>query len=424
MVIKHTIDYFKERLTDFIANNPKSNIIKRKIRDKDDIILEEPWEDKTISIGLYGKHVPQLIDTLNSLILPPRFSAIFHIDTNVAEFIWSAIPNDEEIISRSFNFNFNGSNYKCYYAQASAKLRILATHTLRRVWYSPYEHRNILSLRQYFRDREEDPDQVENLTPISFFIEGFNSYDETSLVELSKNLNFNMCYFDRKSPFIYIHSLTSSPESVNKPIQYINESFPNIIVSMPKDPLLLDLSSEAAQSAERMSYLYYYQVIERASYFYLGDSTKSKLNKLLNSPDIQNNTDIYIERITDTVLEDARADDDSKIEKVTKALCVPQNLWKEISSNIAFYSKPTSFDGGFTTNPIIPEGSDYSHFCSCWHPSLIHQIRHIRNALVHGREKTYGSTISPTLYNDQLLLPWVTIIRRIAEDIILYSKID
>ncbi len=188
--------------------------------------------------------------------------------------------------------------------------------------------------------------------------------------------------------------------------------------------MLLDLSSEAERSDERMSYLYYYQIIERASYYYLADSTKSKLNRLLNSPDIQNNTDIYIERITESVLEDARADDDSKVERVIKSLCVPQNLWKEISSNIAFYSKSTSFDGGYATNPIIPEGSDYDYFCSCWHPSLIHQIRHIRNALVHGREKTSGSAISPTRHNDQLLLPWITIIRRIAEDIILYSKID
>lgn len=420
MVIKHTINYFKQQLSTFLGNNPKSKIVRKKNR----IVLEDPWEDRTISIRLYGKYVPQLIDTLNSLVLPPRFSAIFHIDTNIAEFIWSAISNDEETTSRSFNFNFNGRNYKCYYAQASDKLRMLATHALRRVWYSPSEHRNILSLRQYFRDREEDPDQVEGFTPISFFIEGFNSYDETFLVELSKNLNFNMQYFDRGSPVIDIHFLTSSPEIANEPIQYINESFPNIIVSKSKDSLLLDLSSEALQSEVRMKYLYHYQIIERASYFYLSDSTKSKLNKLLNSPDIQNNTDIYIESITETVLEDSRADDESKVEKVTKSLCNPQNLWKEISSNIAFYSKPTSFDGGFTTNPIIPEDGDYKYFCSCWHPSLIHQIRHIRNALVHGREKTSGSAISPTRYNDQLLRPWVTIVRRIAEDIILYSKID
>ncbi|MEE9176037.1 MAG: hypothetical protein V3U19_07670 [Thermodesulfobacteriota bacterium] len=416
----YTVAYFKEQLNNFLGNNPNSKIVRK----KRGILLEDPWEDGTISIRLHGKYVPQLIDTLNSLVLPPRFSAIFHIDTNIVEFIWSAIPNDDEIISRSFNFNFNGRNYKCYYAQTSDRLKLLATHSLRRVWYSPYEHRNILSLRQYFRNRKEDPDQVEDLTPISFFIEGFNSYDETSLLEISKNLNFNMLYFDRKSPSIDIHPLTSSPENATEPIQYINESFPNIIVSKPKDPLLLDLSSEAEQSDERMSYLYYYQIIERAAHFYLGDSTKSKLNKLLNSPDIQNNTDIYIERITETVLEEARAKDEVKIAKVTKSLCVPQNLWKEISSNIAFFSKPTSFDGGFTANPVIQEDSDYDNFCSCWHPPLVDQIRYIRNALVHSREKTSGSAISPTRYNDQLLLPWVTIIRRIAEDIILYSKID
>ncbi len=209
MVTRHTIGYFKEQLATFLGNNPNTKIVRRKSR----IIIQEPWEDRTISIRLYGKHVPQLIDALNSLVLPPRFSAIFHIDTNIAEFIWTALPNDEEIISRSFNFNFNESNYKCYYAEASAKLTILAKYTLRRVWYSPYGHRNILSLRQYFRDREEHSSREENLTPISFFVEGFNSYDETSLVELSKNLNFNMLYFDRESPSIDIHPLVLPPES-------------------------------------------------------------------------------------------------------------------------------------------------------------------------------------------------------------------
>jgi hypothetical protein len=417
---KNTINYYKERLTTFLGNNPNAKIVRKKNR----ILLEDPWEDKTISIRLSGRYVPQLIDTLNSLVFPPRFSAVFHVDTNIAEFIWTAVSNDEEIATRSFTFNFNGFNYKCYFAQASDRLEMVATHAVLRFWDSPSEHRNILSLRQYFRDREEDPDQVEGFSPISFFIEGFNSYDETFLVELSKNLNFHMKYFDRGTPVISIHSIAESSEIAKEPIKYINDSFPNIIVSKSKDPLLLDFASEALQSDIRLRYLYYYQIIERASYFYLGDSTKSKLNKLLNSPDIQNNTDIYIERITEAVLEEARADDESKVEKVTKSLCNPQNLWKEISSNIAFYSKPTPFDGGFTTNPIMPEGSDYDYFCSCWHPSLIHQIRHIRNALAHGREKTFGSVISPTRHNDQLLRPWVTIIRRVAEDIILYSKID
>jgi len=194
MVTRHTIHYFKEQLTTFLGNNPNAKIVGRQIRKKNRILLENPWEDETISFLLSGRYIPQFIDTINSLVFPPRFSAIFHIDTNIAEFIWSAIPNDEAIISRSFNFNFNGLNYKCYFAQASDKLRMLAKHAVRRKWYSQYEHRNILYLSQYFRDIEEDPDQAEALTPISFFIEGFNSYDETFLVELSKNLNFNMQY--------------------------------------------------------------------------------------------------------------------------------------------------------------------------------------------------------------------------------------
>jgi hypothetical protein len=173
-----------------------------------------------------------------------------------------------------------------------------------------------------------------------------------------------------------------------------------------------------------MRYLYYYQVIERASSFYLSDTTKSTLNKILNSPDIQANADTYIDKIIESVNQDVKSDDESKIEKIVKSLCDPTILWKEISANIKFFSMPTSFEGGFITNPIIAETADYAYFCNCWHPSLANQLRHIRNAIAHGREKTFGLIIHPNENNDQLLLPWVSLIRRVAEQIILYSKID
>lgn len=418
--MEYTIDYFKDQLAYFLSNNPNSNIVQ--VRDR--IVLEEPWDDKSLSILLSTKQAKQLVDALNSLILPPRFSSIFHIDTNTVEFIWGAISKDADIISRSFDLNFKGRSYKCYFAEASDRLRILAVSVLRRLYYSPSDYRNLISLKRHYLDLPKSPELPEEYIAISFFITGFESYAESLLMELSKNLNFNMLYFDRKSPYILIHSLPLSSEIANDPIQYISDSFPNIIVSTSKDPLLLDLSSAALESDVRMSYLYYYQVIERAAYFYLSDITKSMLNKILHSPDIQTSTEAYIDRIVETVLVDAKSDDESKIEKVTKSLCNPNVLWKEISANIPFFSKPTTFDGGFTTNPIINEPGDYEYFCSCWHPSLIHQLRHIRNALAHGREKVFGYEISPTPHNDQLIRPWLSLIRRVAEEIILYCKVD
>ena len=89
-----------------------------------------------------------------------------------------------------------------------------------------------------------------------------------------------------------------------------------------------------------------------------------------------------------------------------------------------FHSKPTKFDGGFTTNFILNKDCDYDYFCNCWHPALIHQLRHIRNALAHGREKKFGFVISPTTHNEQLLVPWTSLITRMAEEIILYSIVD
>ena len=363
--MEYTVDYFRERLTTFLANSPKSNIVKV----KETIVLEEPWEDASISIRLSTKYADQLIEVLNSLVLPLRFSCIYHVDTNITEYIWSPQAKDSDIFSRVFEFNFNGHSYKCYFAEISDRLEMLAKSAVRRKYNSPTEYRNLIFLRQYYSDKaKKSSELVEDSIPVSFFIEGFESYDESLLIEVSKNLNFNMLYFDRTSPFILIHTPPLSFEIAKGPIQFINDSFPNVIVSKAKDSLLLDLVSAVLDSDVRLSYLYYYQVIERASYFHLGDTTKSTLTKIINSPDIQANSDSYIDRIVETVLQDAKSDDESKIEKVTKSLCNPTVIWKEISANISFFSKPTTFDGGFTTNPITDESGNFEYFCGSWHP--------------------------------------------------------
>ena len=48
-------------------------------------------------------------------------------------------------------------------------------------------------------------------------------------------------------------------------------------------------------------------------------------------------------------------------------------------------------------------------------------LRYIRNALVHGREKKFGKVINPTIKNDYLIRPWCSVARRIAEEIVIFS---
>jgi hypothetical protein len=206
---------------------------------------------------------------------------------------------------------------------------MLAINAMQRKYHSPTEHRNLLSLREYYL-KPKGSELAKDSIPISFFIEGLESYDESLLIEISKHLNFYTDYFDRNSPTILIHTRPLSSEIAEEPVQFIAGAFPNIIVGKSKDSLLLDLMFAASQSDVRMSYLYYYQVIERAAYFHLSDITKSTLNKILNSPDIQTNTGTYIDRILETVIQDSKSDDDTKIERVIKSLCNPAILWKEI----------------------------------------------------------------------------------------------
>ena len=55
----------------------------------------------------------KLSEIVNSLILPPRFSAIYHMDTNTMEYIYTRLKLDDPILSRQFIFNLDDKQYLC-----------------------------------------------------------------------------------------------------------------------------------------------------------------------------------------------------------------------------------------------------------------------------------------------------------------------
>jgi hypothetical protein len=107
---------------------------------------------------------------------------------------------------------------------------------------------------------------------------------------------------------------------------------------------------------------------------------------------------------------------------VVKAICSPEAVWREIEQNMAYFTTKHEFDGGFVLDPFIPENSSKEGFCGMWHPKTINALRHIRNALVHGREKKFINVIAPTRRNDLLIRPWSSIVRCIAEQVIIFGS--
>jgi hypothetical protein len=88
---------------------------------------------------------------------------------------------------------------------------------------------------------------------------------------------------------------------------------------------------------------------------------------------------------------------------------------------IDFFTSPTTFDGGFVLDPLLPKNPTEDHFCHSGIPQFSRFIRDIRNALSHGRDIRTVSVIAPTHRNFSLLEPWVILMNVAAGEVILYE---
>ena len=201
----------------------------------------------------------------------------------------------------------------------------------------------------------------------------------------------------------------------------IDKKFPDSISCGQKDEFLLDFLLAANEVETRMSFIYYYQVLEYAAFYYIDSEVKKKLYLILNSPTIHSNSDIHLNKIVDS-LTDYRQSDEAKLNKIVENLCDPEIIWREIESNKTIFINPQNFEGGFKLNSLISEDTTFDTFKTMWIPKLPDMLRKIRNSLVHGRESRQEFFISPTTVNDNKLFPWNNLIRRVAEQVVINCK--
>ena len=122
----------------------------------------------------------------------------------------------------------------------------------------------------------------------------------------------------------------------------------------------------------------------------------SKLRQILKRPDINLNANDYIKEIME-VLSDRfnvhKSSDKTRLEKTIKKFC-------EIKINGLFKDISAIESGG---NGILND--------------VINNISKIRNVIVHLRESRENTVILPTERNNELLLPYLYLLRRISEKV-------
>jgi hypothetical protein len=408
----------KTKLSTFFTNNPDASLKK----EESSYNIINVWNDDTIYFPV-NEGSDKLIDVLNKLIFPPHFSAIYHIESNEMEYIFTFLNSEESYFNRKFEFTLDGKIYSCAYKRSSDELLLLVETYKPIEKYIHDDHRNMNMLKIYIRLEKEGglPKNI-RIEPISFYVKGFYKYNEDVLIETSKHLNFFMSYYDRKTPLILMHSPKTQSETEGiKQTRLDNYDFPKKISSRRQDPFLLDLALEANRENTRLAFIYYYQILEYAAFYYIDSDIKRRLQQIITRPDIHTNLDKHIPKILDTVI-DFRHSDEAKISKVVEIGCSPETVWKEIAKSLSYFTQKHIFEGGFVLDPFISANINSEGFCSMWCPKMPDTIRKIRNAIVHGRENRLGLVISPTKDNELKLKPWIPVIRRIAEEVIIFGS--
>jgi hypothetical protein len=342
------------------------------------------------------------------------------VDTRDFEVIWAPIPTDWDEWARSFEFRFNGHSYRCEFGNMSNRVRLIAQAIHGALPESRTNYRNLLRLRHFVRHVKENPDSpaAKTWAPTSFWIRNID-WEEDSVVDLTRHLNFYVRYFDRKAPHILIHEESLGDASQQAPIRYPFGDFPPLISGRQLHDHLLRLWESTLDPIDPFRlFLYNYHILEYAAFYHLDKEIHQSVKRIVSAPETLSRPDDAVRHILDAMVE-ARKSDEAKIVEVVRQFVEPKKLWQEMQQNAAFFSSDVRFDGGFNLPAILKEDSTLELFEGVWIPKFPDTLRKLRNALVHSREARMATSVTPTKANYDRLRPWTRLASIAATDIIL-----
>lgn len=416
----------KTKLEVFFESNPKSSL-----RYDDEFkrhFVVKPWGDDTFEIGVTETD-DDLIETLNSVHLPERFSAIYHPGLKALEVAYTVFmpTGGKDIRTRQFDFHHKSTCHKCSFRQSSAQLLTIAKHVKQVQSFGSTNHRNLMSYNSYMIVTDshiEAPEEFKNAykdaSPISFWIENVD-WDEDSVVDLAYHLNFYMNYFDSKSPIILIHTPEDESAVVSSEVRYAFGSFPETITSNPIDRNLLHFWKASLEGDPARRFIYNFQILEYASYYMIEDEISRQITRLLLAPNAVSQAATIAAQIHEA-FGSSKMQESQKLEMLLRKYVRLETVSSAIDAHREFFSKENYFEGGYKS-PTLPLSKN-NDFEKNWVSQMCPALRNIRNALSHGKEMRMSSVITPTAPNMRLLQPWVSLISVITKEILVYRAMN
>ena len=412
-------NFLREKLKPFLERNPEADV---KVAGVEPTVIR-PWGEEAIEIPLHSSD-SDLIEALNTIRLPPRFTAIWHEDTKEFEVIFTVLTGNNPLLKREFEYRYKENCLQCSYEPSSPRLRTIA-RTARpsgKIWRSDF--RNLHPFYSFEHLSEEDPElgYVKSGQPTSFWIRGIEQYDDDRIGEIVRNLNFSMSYFDRHSPLILVHEEPVKPHEVDDLHPPQIGSFPAILSGQEIDQHLLILWESARRGDPFLRFIHYYQILEYAGFYHLRYQIKREIERAVAAPDALARPDRVAQQILDAVSAEKRQDE-PKINEMIDECVDLEEMWKILDGSLAAFSEEVKLDGGFTLPALVSPSIGYEEFAKIWNKQFSPALHRVRNALVHARESRQSTTIAPTIANYSRLSPWLLPLSQTAARVMLYSRL-
>jgi hypothetical protein len=406
-------------LQPFLQANSVSAVEEQDVKGQKHVLIKRPWGDSSLAFRVPANFDP-LAEALNNLLLPPRYSAVWHRDTKDLEILWTAFRlkgAQADVAGRTFLFKFRNTEYKCGFERSSARVLTLA-RCIAPQGQSETGYRNLWSF-DIFVSRELVELQESLGEPLSFWIRSVE-WNEDEVLALVMHLNFYLSYFDASSPVVLIHPPPMT--AAKKPTRYPAGAFPNKISCTEIDTPLLYLWEAAHKGEPTERFLYYYRIIEYSASIYLDSSARTALRIALSLPNALDNLVGVTESVVAAV-QKMNLTDPSRYDMMLKEIVDPKLLWRELNLNLGAFVTDTQFDGGFKVPALFAIGRTEADFTSNDVFIFGRTIRDMRNALVHGRDQKTQTTITPTTQNSSRLQSWIAPVRLAASQVILYKDV-
>jgi hypothetical protein len=326
---------------------------------------------------------------LNDLFFPEELMATYSLTGGFMEVFAYPLEPEDDLVQRSFSFNYIGKEFKCSWKKPTEQFEKIASAFREEKEESKTSYRNLRQFRDFYK-REELPKFIskyfEGKEPFNFFIEGDFELIKNEILNFCKLLNFYMGYFDRETPAIQILQKSYKKEIFNLPCYSLQDRFPESLNATDIDTILLDIITVANNSNDnRLSFIFYYQILEYASYYYLKSDIKYRLMTLLKKPDISFKSEEYSKAIIEEFKNHFKNNDDkAKLDILISEHITLNDIKIELENNIEYFSKKIYFEGGFSIAPIMKnEITGISQLPENTLKSIKDNIINIRNCLVH-----------------------------------------